>query len=92
MACEHLPGDIPGAIMHSYHTTEDPLARVRGQLEAEYGETVPRERIDRAAQEAVAALSDARIRDFIPLLAWRQARLGCAAAPPEANWGFLPGR
>jgi Protein of unknown function (DUF3562) len=66
--------DIPGAIMPSDHSKEDQLARVRGQLEAEYGETLPRERIDRAAEEAVAALSDARIRDFIPLLAWRQAR------------------
>jgi Protein of unknown function (DUF3562)/Protein-tyrosine-phosphatase-like, N-terminal domain len=60
--------------MHTDHTKEDPLARVRGQLEAEYGGTLPRERIDRTAQEAVAALSDARIRDFVPLLAWRQAR------------------
>ncbi len=60
--------------MHSDHTKEDPLTRVRGQLEAEYGGTLPRERIDGAAQDAVAALSDARIRDFVPLLAWRQAR------------------
>jgi hypothetical protein len=75
MACEHPPRETSWeTIMHSYRTTEDPLARVRGQLEAEYGGTVPRERIDRAAKEAVEALSDARIRDFIPLLAWRQAR------------------
>jgi hypothetical protein len=60
--------------MHRYRTTEDPLTRVRGQLEAEYGGTMPRERIDRAAKEAVEALADARIRDFISLLAWRQAR------------------
>jgi hypothetical protein len=53
---------------------EDLLPRVRGQLEAEYGGTVPQERINRAAEEAVAEFSGARIRDFIPLLAWRQAR------------------
>ena len=53
---------------------EDPLVRVRSELEAEYAGTVPQERIDRAAQEAVAELSGARIPDFVPLLAWRRAR------------------
>ena len=53
---------------------DDPLPRVREQLEDEYRETVPQERIDRAAKEAVAELSGARIRDYIPLLAWRRAR------------------
>jgi hypothetical protein len=52
----------------------DPLPGVRQQLLAEYGETVPTEQIDRAAQEAVAELSDAPIREFVPVLAWRRAR------------------
>jgi hypothetical protein len=58
------------------HATDkdDPLLRLRGQLEDEFRGTVPQERIDRAAKEAVAELSKARIRDYIPLLAWRRAR------------------
>jgi hypothetical protein len=74
--------------MNSYHTTEDPLARVRGQLEAEYGGMVPRERIDRAAKQE--ALSDARIRDFVPLLAWRQARAQLRSGAREASRGSSP--
>ncbi len=92
MACEHLPGDIPGAIMYSYHTTEDPLARVRGQLEAEYGKRClangstepPRRRWRRCRTRGSATSSRCS--------PGARRGLGCAAAPPEANWGFLPGR
>jgi hypothetical protein len=60
--------------MDGTDTRADPLPGVRRQLAAEYGETVPRDLIDLAAQEAVAELSDARIREFVPVLAWRRAR------------------
>jgi hypothetical protein len=52
----------------------DPLPGLRKQLASEYGETLPAETIDRAAQEALGELSEARIRDYVPVLAWRRAR------------------
>lgn len=68
----------PGA---SGETIADPLPRLREQLASEYGAIVPREMIDRAAEEALEELHEARIREFVPVFAWRRARerLGSAS-------------
>ena len=55
--------------------TRDPLHALREQLEAEYGDTVPHAAIDEAATEALGELHDARIREFVPVFAWRRARM-----------------
>jgi hypothetical protein len=55
-------------------TVRDPLPGLREQLASEYGGTVPRERIDRVAQQALEELDGVRIREFVPVFAWRRAR------------------
>jgi hypothetical protein len=52
----------------------DPLPRLRERLADEYGGSVSTETIDRAAVEALDDLSSARVRDFVPVFAWRRAR------------------
>lgn len=52
----------------------DPLPGLRERLTGEYGATVPREVIDRAAVEAFEELRGARVREFVPVFAWRRAR------------------
>ncbi len=52
----------------------DPLPGLRQQLESEYGGIVPPETIQRAAAEALDELSGARLREFVPVFAWRRAR------------------
>jgi hypothetical protein len=58
----------------SGETIADPLPGLQEQLASEYGEIVPREMIDRAAEEALEELHEARIREFVPVFAWRRAR------------------
>lgn len=60
--------------MESKRASADPLPRLRQQLASEYGDTVSPETIDRTAEEAVHELSGARIREFVPVFAWRRAR------------------
>jgi hypothetical protein len=52
----------------------DPLPGLSEQLAGEYGGIVPRQKIDRAAKEALGEREGARIREFVPVLAWRRAR------------------
>ena len=47
---------------------------LRRRLTDEYGGLVPDEAIARAAEKAVARFEAARIRDYVPVLAWRHAR------------------
>jgi hypothetical protein len=35
---------------------------------------VPRDEIDRVAERALHELDDSRIREFVPVFAWRRAR------------------
>jgi hypothetical protein len=55
-------------------TIRDPLPGLRGQLVSEFGEAVPRERIEQAAEQAFHQFDSVRIREFVPILAWRRAR------------------
>jgi hypothetical protein len=55
-------------------TIRDPLPGLRQQLASEYGAIVPRETIDRVAEQALHELEGVRIREFVPVLAWRRAR------------------
>ena len=52
----------------------DPLPGLRDQLTAEYGGAVPQQTIDEMGQHALAGLDGARIREFVPVFAWRHAR------------------
>jgi hypothetical protein len=44
------------------------------QLEEEFGDRVDPQFLHNVAREEASSFSDARIRDFIPLIAYRQAR------------------
>jgi hypothetical protein len=52
---------------------KDPLPGVKKQLAQEY-EYLPDEAIDEAAKQAVDELAEARVREFVPVIAWRRAR------------------
>ena len=52
----------------------DPLPGLRDQLTDEYGAVVPQHTIDEMARHALAELDRARIREFVPVFAWRHAR------------------
>ena len=54
-------------------STRDPLQRLRKQLADEYRDQ-PDDRIDEAAKHALNRLWDARVREFVPIFAWRHAR------------------
>jgi hypothetical protein len=52
---------------------KDALPRLRKQLEREWGD-VPDERIDLVAKHSFERFSGARVKEFVPVLAWRHAR------------------
>lgn len=52
----------------------DLLPRLRNQLEEEYGGSVPSDTIDRVAEQTLWELRGARVREFVPVFAWRNAR------------------
>ena len=54
-------------------STRDPLQRLRKQLADEYRDQ-PDDRIDEAAKHALDRLGDVRMREFVPIFAWRHAR------------------
>ena len=56
-----------------HEPSKDPLTRLRKQLEKEY-EHVPDERIGQVAMHSFERFSGARVREFVPVLAWRHAR------------------
>lgn len=53
---------------------KDPLPRLKKELSEEY-EDQPEERIEEAAKHALDRLGDARVREFVPIFAWRHARM-----------------
>jgi hypothetical protein len=56
-------------------TEPDPLPGLRKQLAEEYGGRVPDATIDLVAREVLIELRDARIHDYVPVFAWRRARV-----------------
>ena len=52
---------------------KDAPPRLRKQLEKEY-EHVPDERIDEVVKHSFDRFSGARLKEFVPVLAWRHAR------------------
>jgi hypothetical protein len=50
------------------------LLRLRNQLEEEYGGSVPPDMIDRVAEQSLRDFQEARVREFVPVFAWRRAR------------------
>jgi len=52
----------------------DPLPALLRQLEEEYGDDVSPETIDRVAKESLGDFQGVKVRDFVPVFAWRHAR------------------
>lgn len=59
---------------------KDPLPGLKRQLETEY-ENLPPERIDQVARHSVGRFSGARVKEFVPVLAWRHALHHLGRAP-----------
>ena len=54
-------------------STRDPLPRLRKALADEYRDQ-PGDRIDEAAKHALDRFGGAKVKEFVPILAWRHAR------------------
>ena len=52
----------------------DLLPRLRNQLEEEYGGSVPSDRIEQVAVQTLREFQGVRVREFVPVFAWRRAR------------------
>jgi hypothetical protein len=66
-------------------TKREPLRELQEQLAREFVGVVPREAIDEAAKGALQEFEGARIRSFVPVLAWRRARGLLRQAPPSRS-------
>jgi hypothetical protein len=65
----------------------NPLPRLEKRLTEEF-EALPDDRIHEVARHALDELADARVREFVPIFAWRHARdhlRKAAWRPPPAN-------
>jgi Protein-tyrosine-phosphatase-like, N-terminal domain len=58
----------------------DPLTALRNQLSEEYGEIASPEAIEQVARQSLGELQGARVKEFVPLFAWRRARQRLAAS------------
>lgn len=52
---------------------QDPLPGIKKQLESEY-EGLPEEQVEQVAKHALGKFARVRVREFVPILAWRHAR------------------
>jgi hypothetical protein len=52
----------------------DLLPRLRNQLEEEYGGSVPSDTIEQIAKQTLREFQGVRVREFVPVFAWRRAR------------------
>jgi hypothetical protein len=52
---------------------KDPLPGLKKQLRSEYDQ-LPEERIDQVAKHSLDKYAAAKVREFVPVLAWRHAR------------------
>jgi hypothetical protein len=52
---------------------KDPLPGIKKQLREEYRD-LPEEKVGEAAERALGEFADARVREFVPIMAWRRAR------------------
>jgi hypothetical protein len=52
----------------------DPVETVEHDLMVEFGDRLTPDVLHTMAEEAVSELSDARVHEFVPVLAWRRAR------------------
>jgi hypothetical protein len=53
---------------------QDPLPGLREQLASEYADAVPPDRIEQVARQALDEFEGAKVREFVPVFAWRRAR------------------
>jgi hypothetical protein len=59
---------------------KDPLPGLKKQLRSEYDE-LPEERIEQVAKHSLDKYAAAKVREFVPVLAWRHARRHLQHAP-----------
>jgi hypothetical protein len=52
----------------------DLLPRLRNQLEEEYGGSVPSDTIEQVAEQTLREFQRVKVREFVPVFAWRRAR------------------
>jgi hypothetical protein len=52
---------------------KNPFPGLKKQLEEEY-RGLPESKIDEVARQALGEFKDVRVREFVPILAWRRAR------------------
>jgi Protein of unknown function (DUF3562) len=52
---------------------QDPLPKLREKLSQEFG-SIPNDTIEFVARQALLEFDAARIRDYVPVFAWRRAR------------------
>ncbi|MGA9159964.1 MAG: hypothetical protein WB297_03745 [Actinomycetota bacterium] len=52
---------------------KNPFPGLKKQLEEEY-RGLPESKIDEVARQALGEFDGARVREFVPILAWRRAR------------------
>ncbi len=55
-------------------SVKDPLPRLYEKFAGEYGDTLPKDEIEGAAEDALEEFGSARLREFVPIFAWRHAR------------------
>jgi hypothetical protein len=63
---------------------KDPLPGLKKQLKSEYDD-LPEERIEEVAEHSLAKYATARVQEFVPELAWRDARRHLTERPDGAT-------
>lgn len=56
-------------------SVRDPLPKLRDQLADEFGQGLPVNVIDAVAQEEFHRFDEVKVREFVPVFAWRRARM-----------------
>jgi hypothetical protein len=67
---------------------QDELDRFRQDLTREFGDRVPEGTLTRIASETWERFRGARLREFVPVFAWREARARLKALIIEPTQGF----
>lgn len=52
----------------------DPVLQMTEDLATEFEPEVPRDTVHRIVAESFESLADARVKSFVPVLAWRMSR------------------
>ena len=64
----------PRRTMEQDAAVRDPLPGLEDQLGLEFGEELSKGRLHEVAEQALHLYDEARVREFVPVFAWRTAR------------------